>query len=194
MWNVLLDELPKEWNGYPIDFDFQTGIQISQCLADDDLSETERFYTARDLLFPDTEHQPDVKESAKALEWFMSEFHHDNNTNQESGVTVMDFDIDQWRIYAAFMNQYHIDLNTAEMHWFTFMGLLSNLNECAFTNVMNIRGKKITSKMSAEEKNAIRASKKVFEIKPPKEAPLSETEKKEVDEFMKYANINKKEP
>lgn len=192
MWNVLLDPFPKEWCGYPIDADFQTGIQISQCLADEELSETERFYKAVNLLFPDK--KPSNDEAAKALVWFLNEFHHDNNTEGKSDVQVMDFDIDQWRIYAAFMNQYHIDLNTVEMHWFAFMGLLSNLNECAFTNVMNIRQKKITSKMSTEEKKAIREAKKIFSIKPPKEKELSPVEQQAVEDFMKYAHINKKEP
>ena len=190
MWNILLDPLPEEWNGYPIDSDFQAGIQISQCLMDESLSETEQFYTARDLLFPDEENRPSVEETAEALKWYLNEFHHDNNIGDNSDVPVMDFDIDQWRIYSAFLNQYGIDLNTAEMHWFTFMGLLSNLNECAFTNVMNIRQKKITSKMSQEEKNSIRKAQKVFSIKP-QEKRLSPTEQRAVDEFMKYANINK---
>ena len=194
MWNVLLDPLPEEWNGYPIDYDFQTGIQISQCLIDDSLSEAEQFYTARNLLFPYKDNQPSVEETAEALKWFLNEYHHDNNTGDKSDVPVMDFDVDQWRIYAAFLNQYHIDLNSAEMHWFTFMGLLSNLNECAFTNVMNIRQKKITAKMSQEEKNAIKKAQRTFAIKPPKEKKLSPTEQKAVDDFMKYANINKKEP
>ena len=37
MFNVLLDPLPQEWNGYPIDTDFQTGIQINPCLGDETL-------------------------------------------------------------------------------------------------------------------------------------------------------------
>lgn len=189
MWNVLLDPLPYEWNGYPIDADFQTGIQISQCMADEDLSETERFYTAVSLLFPD--ERPDNNEAAKALAWFLNEFHHDNNVGEKSDVIVMDFDIDQWRIYAAFLNQYHIDLNTADMHWFTFMGLLANLNECAFTNVMNIRQKKISGKMSADEKKAIKQAQKVFAIKAPQNQQLSEKEQQAVNEFLKYANMNK---
>ncbi len=191
MWNVLLDPLPEEWQGYPIDADFQTGIQISQCLADEELSEEERFYTAVALLFPDEENRPENKEAAEALTWFLTEFHHDNNVDEESTVPVMDFDIDQWRIYTAFWNQYHIDLNTANLHWFVFMGLMSNLAECTFTNVMNIRQKKITAKMSPAERASIKHAKKIFAIKPPKEKPMSPQEKQRVDEFMKYANINK---
>ena len=191
MWNVLLDPLPEEWHGYPIDADFQTGIQISQCMTDEELSETERFYTAASLLFPDEENRPGSSEVAEALTWFLNEFHHDNNTDEKSEVTVMDFDVDQWRIYAAFLSQYHIDLNTVRLHWFTFMGLMANLEECVLTHVMNIRQKEITTKMSQEEKAAIRKAKKVFSIKPPAEKPMSPQEKKRLDDFMKYANINK---
>ncbi|MBQ7924897.1 MAG: hypothetical protein IJ335_01220 [Lachnospiraceae bacterium] len=188
MWNVLLDPLPEEWQGYPIDSDFQTGIQISQCLTDDTLSETEKFCTARDLLFPYVDNRPDIQEAVEALKWFLNEYHHDNNSGEKSDVPVMDFDIDQWRIYAAFLSQYHIDLNTAKLHWFTFMGLLVNLDECTFTNVMNLRQKKITPKMSSEEKKAIKQAQKVFAIKPTKEERLTLAEQMAVDEFMKYVN------
>lgn len=194
MWNVLLDELPEEWNGYPIDSDFQTGIQISMCLTDEEFSETERFYAAVGLLFPDEKNRPGIEEAAQALRWFLNEYHHDNNLDEKPGVQIMDFDMDQWRIYAAFMSQYHIDLNNTRMHWFVFMGLLSNVGECSFTHVMDIRTRKITSGMSTEEKNTIRRAKKIFAIKPSERSMVSPKEQSAIDEFMKYANINKKEP
>lgn len=189
MWNVLIDPLPEEWNGFLIDSDFRTGIMISQCLADESLSDLERFYTAVDLLFP--EEKPANEDAAEALKWFMNEYHHDNPSDEKSEVQVMDFDIDQFRIYSAFLNQYRIDLSTATMHWFIFMGLLANLNECTFTGVMQIRQKKITARMSSEEKKSIKQAKKVFAIKPQREEHLSIKEQQAVDEFLKYANINK---
>ena len=191
MWNVLLDPLPTEWNGYPIDSDFQIGIQISQCLHDESLTETEQFLIAADLLFPSEENHPGIEEAAAGLKWFLSEFLHDNNTDKKDDVRIMDFDIDQWRIYAAFQNQYHIDLNTAQMHWFVFMGLLTNLNECSFTHVINIRQKEITTKMSVEEKQHLRKSKKIFAIRAQKDVRISASEQKAIDEFLKYANVNK---
>ena len=125
------------------------------------------------------------------MKWFLTEYHHDNNTGEKNDTPVMDFDTDQWRIYAAFLNQYQIDLNTAQMHWFVFMGLLANIQDCALTNVMNIRQKKISPKMSMEEKNAIKKAKKVFALRPVEERPLSAKEQKAVDEFLKYAKVNK---
>lgn len=191
MFNIMLDPLPNDWNGYPIDSDFQTGIMISQCMADESLSNDEKFLTAMDLLFP--QDKPPVNEAEEAITWFLNEYNHDNMTSKkkEKEEIVFDFDIDQWRIYAAFKSQYNIDLNTAQLHWFVFMGLLSNLAECALTRVMDIRQKEITPKMSRKEKNAIMAAKKVFAINPPKELPLSAKEQQAVEEFMKYANISK---
>lgn len=190
MLNVLLDPLPTDWNGYPIDPDFQIGIQISQCMADESLSNTERFYMVKHLLFPDENNCPEDSEVPEAVKWYLTEYihdHHDSNANDE---IIMDWDVDQWRIYAAFRSQYHIDLNKETLHWFTFMGLLSNLEECAFTRIMDIRQRKITSKMSKEEKTALRAAKKIFEIKTP-EDKISPEEKERIEKFLKYANINK---
>ena len=52
MFNVLLDAMPDEWDGYPVDTDFRIGIQISQCLVDDALNSREKVATALSLLFP----------------------------------------------------------------------------------------------------------------------------------------------
>lgn len=189
MLNVLLDSLPEEWKGYAIDTDFQTGIMISQCLADENLTDTERFFTAAGLLFP--RERPGNEEIAEAIKWYMTEFSHDNQEKKHDSLVVMDWNIDQWRIYAAFRSQYSIDLNTERLHWFAFMGLLANLGECAFTRVMDIRQKKITSRMSLEDKEALRKAKRIFEIKAPREEQSPE-DRQQVEEFMKYLNINKR--
>lgn len=156
MFNIMLDQLPTAWKGYPISTSFRTGIKMSMCMSDPDLSDMERFYIASYLLFP--KRCPEPQEAAKAIEWFMTEFNHDNYQQKKNEDIIMDWDMDQWRIYAAFRNQYHIDLQKTEMHWFVFMGLLGNLQESSLTHVMDIRQKKITSKMSQEEKNAYRLS------------------------------------
>lgn len=189
MFNIMLDQLPTDWKGYPISASFRTGIKMSKCMSDPDLSDMERFYIASYLLFP--KRCPEPQEAAKAIEWFMTEFNHDNYQQKKNEDIIMDWDMDQWRIYAAFRNQYHIDLQKAEMHWFVFMGLLGNLQESSLTHVMDIRQKKITSKMSQEEKNAYRSAKKIFGIKAPKDEKITPEEQARIDEFMKYAKINK---
>ena len=125
----------------------------------------------------------------------MSANNYDNYEGiKPSSVKLMDYNADQWRIYAAFRSQYHIDLNTADMHWFIFRGLLDNLNECSFTDVIQLRQKKIPSYLSAKEKEEFKKKQKIYELgKTGKaaDADLSEAEKKRIDEFLKYANMKK---
>ena len=55
MWNVLLDPLPEEWNGYRINTDFSIGIQLMQVQYDNSLNEYEKFSAYLWLLFGDEE-------------------------------------------------------------------------------------------------------------------------------------------
>ena len=200
MFNILLDELPTEWNGHIIDGDFQIGIQISQCMTDETLSPIEKIHAAARLLFGD-ELPETYEEIAEALNWFLNGWNHDNTkasgkgaSSKKKNVESMDFDVDQWRIYAAFKSQYGIDLNVEKMHFWTFMGLISNLEECTFTRVISIREKQIDSKMSKEEKNWLRRAKDMFMIRKEEEVKETEEEKEErqaaIDEFNRIRKRN----
>lgn len=196
MFNVLLDEYPDKWQGYVIDTDFRTGILITQCLLDDEFPEENRILHSLDLLFPCG--MPDAEKAAKGLAWFMSEFNHDKHSGKgETGsVKAYDFDIDQWRIYSAFLQQYNIDLNTAQMHWFAFMGLLSNLEECAFTRVIDIRLKKPDPKASTREKKALKELKDAYRLEA-EDAHLTleqkRAEQRQIEIFNQFMNAGKKQ-
>ena len=185
MFNVMLDELPADWHGYPIDISFRTGIQIMQCLQDEEYEENERIYQALSLLFYSDE-MPLLEEAMQGLEWYLSEYNHDNHKKEKCKVLAFDFDVDQWRIYTAFLKQYGIDLNTVQMHWFVFMGLLTNLEECSFTRVVDIRCRKLDAKMQQKERKAIMEAQKIYSLRA--KAELTEEEKKEDDEALAVFN------
>ena len=159
MLNVLLEDMPEEYEGYRIDPDFRTGILISMCLSDPELTELEQRLVAVNLLF--TDKIPPPEQAMSGISWFMNANNHDNYDGvKQSEVILMDYGVDQWRIYAAFMAQYHIDLNKVNMHWFIFRGLLDNLSECSFTDVMQLRQKKIPSYLSAKERKSSRENRR----------------------------------
>lgn len=204
MFNILLDKLPTEWNGYEIVTDFEVGIMISQCMRDESLSSLEKICTAAGLLFGDEpENYPqNYEEISEALQWFLNGWNQDNvSAGKKSGskkneAETMNFDTDQWRIYAAFKEQYGIDLNTIEyLHFWVFMGLLTSLEECTFTRVISIREKKIDSKMSKEEKSFLQKAKEMFKIRKPEEYEESEEESAErqaaIDEFNRIRQKSK---
>ena len=197
MFNVLLDPLPTEYRGFPIDSDFQIGIQIMQALEDGELSRQEGQAVALSLLFLQEDAQgnqlplPDAETALEGLVWFLTDWNHDHNSKVDK-TRITDFNIDQWRIYSAFKQHYGINLNIDKLHFWEFMGLLTTLPECAYTRVIDIRAKKITSKMGTDEKKAYTELKKVYALDQPNEVEYTDNQKAAIDEFDRMMEEQKK--
>lgn len=194
MFNILLDKLPTEYKGFPIDSDFQIGIQIWQIMQEEELSQKERLSFSLSLLFLDKDEDgnplpvPDIHTAIEGLQWFLSDWYHDK-PNDKDKAKVTDYDIDQWRIYSAFRTQYGININTEKLHFWEFMGLLTTLDECAYTRVIGIRQQKITPKMSAEEKKALKEAKAIYSLDALEE--ITSEEQEAIDAFMGYVKQGK---
>lgn len=189
MFNVMLDRLPTEYNGYSINSDFRIGIQIFQVLNDSELTEIEQIYKACELLFDadGVEQFPDMHTMQEGIQWFLSGWYTDNPVNSsKKDRKDVDYDIDQWRIFSAFLTQFGINLNETDMHFWVFMGLLSTLEECAFTRIVDIRTKKIDPKMKPSDKEELRKVKERYSLEQVEEQ-MTPQEKAEYDAFMKFA-------
>lgn len=192
MFNIMLDPVPTAWEGFPIEPDFRIGIQMCQIMEDRELSDSERYARISDLFFPGV--CPDESEQMEAIRWFLTEWNHDRSRKSKDTARVLDYDIDQWRIYSAFRNQYGIDLNIADLHYWQFMGLLTTLNECAFTRVIDIRLKKVKPKMSKEEKEAIAELKEVYGLEQPEEKISNEDKEKHQEAIRVFNEMRKARP
>lgn len=204
MFNVMLDKLPTEYKGFPINSDFRIGIQIFQLLNDADFSDIERFYKAYDLLFLNEDEEtgesipfkdengidiplPDIHTAQEGIQWFLTGWYTDNPVKGEKeGRKDMDYDVDQWRIFSAFLTQFGINLNEVDMHFWVFMGLLSTLEECAFIRIMDIRMTKIDPRMKPSDKKALKEAKERYALGQAEEQ-MTPQEQEELDIFMSYA-------
>lgn len=182
MFNILLDELPTEYEGYKINTDFSVGIMITQAQKDPDITPFEKVQITRHLLFYDGRYpnrkMPDLETAMEAAKFFLNGWYSDNIVETATGKEVTDYDADQWRIYAAFLNQYHIDLNTIKyMHFWTFMGLLTSLEECAFNRIASFRDEKLPAKnnMTPEQKRKWKEQKERYALHR-KETTMTEEE------------------
>lgn len=189
MFNVMLDDLPEKYEGYPICTDFDIGIQIMQALENEELTQQEQIDKALSLLF--LKDIPDMQTAINGLLWFLTDWNHDNNKSEDK-TKVTDWDIDQWRIYAGFKQHYGINLQTDSLHFWEFMGLLTNLPECAYTRVVDIRAKKLTNKMSKEEKNMYTRLKEVYALKQSKPVEYTDEQKQAIDDFDRMMEEQKK--
>lgn len=190
MNNVLLDYLPTEWNGYEVNTWYQVGIQIAQVQNDDDLAESERIQLIVELMFSNEDGTlrdfPIGNDFVECVKWFMTGWNHDKESKEKNRKILVDYDIDQWRIYADFLQIYGIDLNKSGMHWWMFNGLLWNMpyRNSSFMNVIEIRKKEIHSKMSKEEKASIQKAQEVYGLGTvDKEETYTSEEIEKIDEF-----------
>lgn len=186
-YNVLMGDLPEEWNGFQLNTDFRNGICIVQVMGDEEFSTMERLAYATELLF--AEPPSSWEDCLQGLLWYLGSWNQDGKVKgDKDDVIVMDYDIDQWRIYSAFLKQYQIDLSRAEMHFWVFMGLLTNLDECSFTRVVNVRTMKIDSKMPQKQKEALKKAKQIYKIDQNSQEDDKISPARE--EFLKYAGLS----
>ena len=185
MINVMLDPLPEEWNGYKVNTSFRIGIQVFLVQYDKELNEYEKSDALIYLLFDEREH-PDGDDLRQCVEWFLNGWFHDKPGSSKDNRRLVDYDIDQWRIYADFRQIYGIDLSLDDMHWWMFNGLLWNMpyKQSSFQQVIEIRRKKITSKMGKEERQAIKEAQEMYALEQPEEKKeYTEDEKAKIDEY-----------
>lgn len=185
MINVMLDPLPTEWRGYEVNTSFRIGIQVFLVQYDKELNEYEKSDALIWLLFDDREH-PDGEELQECVEWFLNGWFHDKSGSSQDKRRLIDYDVDQWRIYADFRQIYGIDLSLDDMHWWMFNGLLWNMphERSAFMQVIEIRRKKITSKMGREEKKAVQEAQQIYALDQPEvKKEYTEDEKGAIDEY-----------
>lgn len=200
MNNVLYEALPEEWNGYHINTGFHIGVQLSLLMEDETLNDRVRTNILFQLLFGDEDGNiSDVPETMEEIEeclaWFLGGWNHDNNPEeQETHERIMDYDVDQGRIYADFMQIYGIDLENTEMHWWKFQWLLWNMPEnlSSFKQAIQIRTQKPRKGASAEERKAILKGKQIYGLKQ-KKKKYSQEEMQAINEFDKFmANAKSK--
>lgn len=161
--NPILDGYPEEFEGFLIRSDFRIGIQISQCLTDEELEDLEKIAVAVNLLFGLGAPEPDI--AVKGLSWFLNGGMEPAKIQQsEDGEKFFDFDIDAGRILTAFHRFYQIDLTKETMHWFQFLAMLGDLGECAYTSVIGYRTTQITSDMSPGQRKLYSEMKKKYSL------------------------------
>ena len=74
------------------------------------------------------------------------------STTEDDGEIVIDYEIDAPYIYAAFLEQYGIDLIDARLHWYKFLALLHGLHDTELNRIISARLWKPNGKTGEYEK------------------------------------------
>ena len=165
MWR-LVGELPRsvDIDGalYPIKSDFRTSIAFSKLMAEgDDMV----WADALELYYGGIPAKVDDAVAA-VVSFYGCGAKDGQNQGEGSQDKILDFELDMPYIYAAFMDQYGIDLYDVEnLHWWRFMAMFRGLKQDArIVEIMGYRSAKEERWMSDIQKKEIRRLHKIWDL------------------------------
>lgn len=165
--NILTDKLPEELivcgKKYKIKTDFRTWINFSQIVFSGTIDYKKLAKGLKDI-FDELPSKLD-----KALIAVMHFYNppkkqtkaHENKNSKR----VYDFEYDAELIYAAFLQQYKIDLSKADLHWWQFKSLFDSLtNDTNFIKIVGYRGLNLADIKDKEQKKFYREMKELYAL------------------------------
>ncbi|MDM8204266.1 Gp15 family bacteriophage protein [Faecalicoccus acidiformans] len=133
---------------YQIKTDFRTWIKYELMSQDDDIPDQFRLILIIRLLGNGQLLYEDPKSVLDALFSFYRLDQPIRKSRKQSTDKAYSFDVDMPWIYAAFQEQYHIDLLSVDLHWWEFKSLFDSLSgETMFGKIQSYRTADL-SKMS----------------------------------------------
>ena len=176
--NILIDPLPTsveiDNEQYEINSDFRTAIIFEMLMQDDEVNEYDKIFTALELFYPVI--PTNLQEAIDKIMWFYAGEVNNVNNSVGKGVTKSEqqynYEYDADYIFAAFLDQYGIDLNEIEyIHWWKFKALFKNLKEDnLIVKIMQYRSIDLRKIKDKEEQKRYKELKELYKI------PISKTE------------------
>ncbi|SHJ25173.1 Bacteriophage Gp15 protein [Clostridium cavendishii DSM 21758] len=181
--NILIDLLPRQVNidgiDYDINSDFRTSILFEMMVQDNDIGNKEKIVQALELYYPVIPEN--LQEAIEKIIWFygcgkeVEKGKGGEGSNKAKQIYSFEYDDDY--IYAAFLNQYGIDLQEIEdLHWWKFKAMFKALKEDnEIVKIMGYRAMTIPMDMPKDQKDFYRKMKKLHEI------PRSKSEREKIN-------------
>ena len=175
MIGYLPKSLEVDGKEYEINSDFRIALIIFEAYNDFELSEYDKSDVCLKCLFKEV---PDnQREALKKAMWFLDGG--DMPKSEQSPKKIMDWEYDQSIIFPAVNKVAGCETRTTDyMHWWTFLGLFNEIGEGLYSQVMNIRVKKVNGKkLEKWEQEFYRKHKALIDIK----EKLTPEEQEELD-------------
>lgn len=173
--NILLDELPVQVVfdnvEHNLNYDFRACILFELLMQDKGVDDNDKLDIALNLFFEEV--PKDEERAVEFILWFYrggkekseSEEKGASNQGSNSKLAIYSFEHDGDYIYAAFLDQYGIDLNVHSLHWWKFKALFKALkSDNEIVKIMGYRAMEIDSDMSNEQQKHYRELKAMYSL------------------------------
>ena len=171
--NLLIDSLPEtvtvDGREFPIRSDFRISIMFELLIGDNELTETQKLTQTLHLYYDEipANHNAAIEQ---VLNFYACGKQHKKTggSTKKKGITstLYSFEHDDGMIFAAFYDQYGIDLNEIEhLHWWKFKAMFDALkSDNEIVKIMSYRATDLSTIKDKHERNRIARLKAIHAI------------------------------
>lgn len=157
-----------EGREFRLNTDFRAALSGLLAFEDPNLADREKQGVMMYNLFPEVDpnklRQDEVIALQERAHWYLNGGRSPGD-EADAGPRVYSFSKDAALIFAAFRQTHGVNLQSVEMHWWSFLALFMDLgNETAFNQLVSLRKRVKTGKASKEERQVARELGAMFEL------------------------------
>ncbi|EGS9999074.1 hypothetical protein I9Y31_001292 [Clostridium perfringens] len=173
--NLLIDIVPTnveiDNKKYKINTDFRTSILFELLIQDNSLEQKEKLMKALKLYYPVV--PKNIDEAIEKILWFYKcgkDFQYGDSKSKGSNRTNREleysFEYDDEYIYAAFLDQYNIDLQDIDyLHWWKFRAMFKSLKEDnLIVKMIGYRSVNLSEITDKEQRKQIKKMKELYKL------------------------------
>ncbi|MBX3046976.1 MAG: hypothetical protein KF698_08280 [Anaerolineales bacterium] len=150
--------------------DFRAALGGLMAFEDPDITDGEKQGLLLSNLFPEADVNEFTADELIELQekagWYLNGGRSPgDDADAGGGPRVYSFSKDAALVFAAFRQTHGVDLQSVEMHWWSFLALFMDLgNETAFNQLVSLRKRVKTGKATKEERQVARELGAMFEL------------------------------
>ena len=172
--NILLDKLPETTpNGFRIKTNYKQGIKFELLMQDKSLNKEEQvelalniFYYRKDLKKIKTSEE--IEKRIEDIIWFYKCGKKDKTSQKKENnkrKQIYSYKFDDDKIYSAFIQQYNMDLQKNNIHWWQFKSMFEGLtNATQIVEVMGYRALDLTKIKNKQEKKRYKELQELYKL------------------------------
>lgn len=149
--------------------DFRTSILFEMLMQDKSIKKKNKVIQSIRLYYPNIEQIENYEKSIDDILWFYrcgKELADSKNNNKETNdKQIYSYEFDDNYIYSAFKQQYNIDLQEEDLHWWKFKALFDGLSkDTKIVEIMGYRAIDLRKIKDKEERKRLKKLKNIYSL------------------------------
>lgn len=152
--------------------DFRTSMLFEMLMQDRNIRKKNKVIQAIRLYYPDIEEITDIEKAIEDMLWFyrcgkeLADSNKKNSSNNNNDIKqIYSYEFDDNYIYSAFLQQYNIDLQDSNLHWWKFKALFDGLSkDTKIVEIMGYRAIDLRTIKDKEERKRIKKLKELYKL------------------------------